>query len=80
LPNVRRYAVKNYLWSMSNDKCNQKECILEKMDVHWINGLDGERLMPYILGTSVDDDTMYRVNYCPLCGEYVRDIIVKKEG
>lgn len=49
--------------------------VLEKMKIEWMVLEDGRKCMPYIKGknNSVID---YRVNNCPSCGKYVRDIIV----
>ena len=49
--------------------------ILERMELGWMYLEDGTRCMPYIRGNS--DKNMYRVNNCPSCGKYVRDILVK---
>ena len=49
--------------------------ILEKIDVKWMVLPNGNRCMPYIDGHS--DENMYRVNNCPSCGKYVRDVIVE---
>jgi hypothetical protein len=48
--------------------------VLERMELGWMKLEDGSRCMPYIKGHS--DTNMYRVNNCPSCGKYVRDIIV----
>ena len=47
--------------------------VLEKMNLGWMETKDGRKCMPYI---TKHDATMYRVNYCPSCGKYVRDVIV----
>jgi hypothetical protein len=44
------------------------------MDLGWMRLEDGTKCMPYILGNK--DDNKYRVNNCPSCGKYVRDIMV----
>jgi hypothetical protein len=49
--------------------------ILEKMSIGWMKLEDGRLCMPYIIGKNLDE-TMYRVNNCPSCGKYVRDIII----
>jgi hypothetical protein len=49
--------------------------VLEKMRVHWHLLGDGSRCMPYIWGNCTQ--VMYRVNHCPSCGKYVRDVILK---
>ena len=49
--------------------------VLEKMRLGWMKLEDGTRCMPYIKGDS--DENMYRVNNCPSCGKYVRDVMVE---
>jgi hypothetical protein len=49
--------------------------VLERMDLRWMKLEDGSKCMPHIKGHS--DDNLYRVNNCPSCGKYVRDIIIK---
>ena len=49
--------------------------VLEKIDLGWMKLEDGTRCMPYIKGHS--DENMYRVNNCPSCGKYVRDVMVE---
>jgi ribosomal protein L32 len=49
--------------------------VLERMQLGWMELEDGTRCMPYIKGHS--DDNMYRVNNCPSCGKYVRDVMVE---
>ena len=48
--------------------------VLEKMIIAWMVMEDGTRVMPFIAG---DDGNQYRVNHCPSCGAYVRDVQVK---
>lgn len=48
--------------------------VLEKMRIHWMTMEDGSRCMPYIIGQW--NTNMYRVNHCPSCGKYVRDVIL----
>lgn len=48
--------------------------VLEKMELGWMKLEDGTRCMPYIKGHS--DENRYRVNNCPSCGKYVRDVMV----
>jgi hypothetical protein len=48
--------------------------VLERMELGWMKFEDGTRCMPYIKGHS--DENMYRVNNCPSCGKYVRDVMV----
>lgn len=49
--------------------------VLERMNLGWMRLEDGTRCMPYIKGHS--DENMYRVNNCPSCGKYVRDVMVE---
>jgi len=49
--------------------------ILERMKLEWMKLEDGTKCMPYIKGNL--DENMYRVNNCPSCGKYVRDVMVK---
>jgi hypothetical protein len=51
--------------------------ILERMGLEWMRLDDGTKCIPYIKGHS--DGNLYRVNNCPSCGKYVRDIIVRAE-
>ena len=46
--------------------------VLEKMNLGWMKLEDGTKCMPYIKGNS----GMYRVNNCPSCGKYVRDVMI----
>jgi len=48
--------------------------VLEKMQISWMKLEDGTKCMPYIKGHS--DENMYRVNNCPSCGKYVRDVML----
>lgn len=49
--------------------------VLERMELRWMKLEDGTKCMPHIKGHS--DENMYRVNNCPSCGKYVRDIMVE---
>ena len=49
--------------------------VLELMQLGWMKLEDGRKCMPYIDGHS--DENIYRVNNCPSCGKYVRDLIVE---
>lgn len=49
--------------------------VLERMQLGWMKLEDGSKCMPYIEGDN--DNNKYRVNNCPSCGKYVRDIIVE---
>lgn len=48
--------------------------VLEQMKLVWMELEDGTKCMPCFNGHS--DETMYRVNYCPSCGKYVRGVMV----
>ena len=62
-----------------NQRDKNKPCCeaLERMDLGWFKHSDNTRCMPYIKGHS--DNNMYRVNNCPSCGKYIRDIELKSE-
>ena len=47
----------------------------EKMSIEWMKLKDNRKCMPHIKGHS--DGESYRVNYCPSCGHYVRDLIIE---
>jgi hypothetical protein len=51
--------------------------IFELMDIKWMVFPDGTKCMPHI-GSNYFDKTLYRVNNCPSCGKYVRDVIIEK--
>jgi len=61
-----------------NEELNKTDVIccgvLERMDLGWMKLEDGTKCLPYIVGNI--DDNKYRVNNCPSCGKYVRDIMV----
>jgi len=49
---------------------------LPKLNVKWETTEYGTRLMPRIqAGTE-----FYRVNHCPVCGEYIRDVMIYEDG
>lgn len=48
--------------------------VLERMLIAWMVLEDGTKVMPFIFG---DDGNKYRVNHCPSCGAYVRDVMVE---
>jgi len=58
----------------------EKPCcdVLEKIDIHWMKFDDGDKCAPYVIGKN--DQTMYRVNHCPSCGKYIRDIVLKQRN
>jgi hypothetical protein len=68
---------------MKNDTCKKNDTllnsvccdVLDRMSIKWMFLDDGARCMPYINGYS--DENMYRINYCPSCGKYIRSIIIK---
>jgi hypothetical protein len=49
--------------------------VLERMKLGWMKLEDGSKCMPYIEGNN--DNNKYRVNICPSCGKYVRNIILE---
>ena len=49
--------------------------VLERLDIFWMKLDDGAKCMPYINGSH--DNNRYRINNCPSCGKYVRDVIVE---
>lgn len=55
---------------------HDKPCceVLEKLDIGWMKFEDGSRCAPYIMGKN--DQTMWRVNHCPSCGKYIREIVL----
>lgn len=67
--------------SLENE--NQPSClgdviccgVLELMELGWMKLENGTKCMPYIKGHS--DENRYRVNNCPSCGKYVRDVLVE---
>tara|TARA_B110001469_G_C9276044_1_gene153394 strand:- start:54 stop:272 length:219 start_codon:yes stop_codon:yes gene_type:complete len=49
--------------------------VLELLPISWMNLTEnGNICFPYMEDVS---GTMYRVNNCPSCGKYVRDIIIE---
>jgi len=50
---------------------------LPKLNVQWKTTEYGARLMPYIEGA---DNKLYRINHCPVCGEYIRDVMIFFDG
>ena len=49
--------------------------VLERLDIEWIRLEDGSKCMPNIKGHS--DENRYRINHCPSCGTYIREVIIK---
>jgi hypothetical protein len=47
---------------------------LLKMNIAWYMLEDGTKVMPFISG---ENSVSYRVNYCPSCGTYIRNIKIK---
>lgn len=45
----------------------------DKFAFGWMKLEDGTNCMPYIYG---NDNEMMRINNCPSCGKYVRDIMI----
>lgn len=68
---------------MANETVDKKEnkpeviCCgaLEQLTLGWMKMEDGTKIMPYI--NNYVNGQMYRVNYCPSCGKYVRDAEIK---
>lgn len=54
--------------------------VLEKMDIGWMKIGKNVKCMPYI--KDHNGEILYRVNCCPSCGKYIRDIILedKQDG
>ena len=66
---------------MNKDKKNNATICcgaFEKMAFSWMESEKGIRCMPYILGHA--DNIKYRVNNCPSCGAYVRDVVILPGG
>lgn len=49
--------------------------VLERLEIGWMALEDGTKCMPYLNGLS--DENKYRINNCPSCGKYVRDVLIK---
>jgi len=49
---------------------------LMKMSIAWMQVDNGVLCMPHIRGHS--DDQLWRVNYCPSCGAYIREIMTER--
>jgi hypothetical protein len=56
---------------------NEKICcgVLERLKIGWMKFEDGSKCAPHIKGHS--DNNLYRINNCPSCGKYVRDVIIE---
>lgn len=48
---------------------------LRRMKIRWFTGENWIKYMPSIEGK---DDKIYRVNYCPSCGAYIRNIALQQ--
>jgi hypothetical protein len=46
--------------------------VLEQMNLGWMKLEDGTKCMPFIYGKGTEK---LRVNNCPSCGKYVRDVM-----
>ena len=59
---------------IKSESSNDKVCceVLLKLTLGWFKLEDGSKVMPYIYDNS--NTTMLRVNHCPSCGKYIRDI------
>lgn len=51
--------------------------VLHTLEINWMEMEDGTLVLPYIFG---DDGNEYRVNYCPSCGKYIRNIRIKSHN
>ena len=49
---------------------------LPKLNVQWKTTEYGTRLIPYI----ETNTEAYRINHCPVCGEYIRDAMIYEDG
>ena len=71
LPKESKTSVNSKDADISNVIC----CgVLERMNLGWMKLEDGTKCMPFIY--SKEDDNRYRVNNCPSCGKYVRDVLI----
>lgn len=52
---------------------------LERMNINWMRLEDGSLCMPYI-ESKESDVVKLRVNNCPSCGKYVRDVIINNNS
>ena len=50
---------------------------LDKLNVKWQTTEYHSRLHPHIEGA---DGQFYRINHCPICGEYIRDAMILFDG
>jgi hypothetical protein len=59
---------------------NKQICcgVLELIEIGWMKLEDGTKCMPHIKGHL--DKNLYRVNNCPSCGKYVRDVMIEPES
>ena len=48
---------------------------LEELDIRWMYLADQTKCMPHIKNIQQDKD--FRVNFCPVCGENVRSVMLK---
>ncbi len=44
----------------------------EKLPVSWMLDPKGNRVMPHFVDI---DGERFRINYCPICGNYIRDLM-----
>ena len=67
---------------MTKDKKNNDPICcgaFEKMNFGWLESISsGIKCAPYITGHA--DNIKYRVNNCPSCGAYVRDVVILPGG
>jgi hypothetical protein len=48
---------------------------LEELNIRWTYLADQTKCIPHI--KNIQEDKDFRVNYCPVCGKYVRDAVLK---
>ena len=48
---------------------------LEKLDIRWMYLDDQTKCMPHI--KNIHEDKDFRVNFCPVCGKNVRNVMIK---
>lgn len=51
--------------------------LINELDISWFY-LDKSKVMPYIC-SNTDNKKIIRVNYCPSCGAYIKDIKIKQD-
>lgn len=73
------YRLKNSETTIQNDEEKTQFCceVLEKLNIGWMVLENGDKCLPYIRGHS--DENMYKVNYCPSCGKYIRGLVINRK-